>query len=176
MGLAAHDAARYTAAPEAVQLTATAAERVEGPLSPCLADYAQARLSDDPDALSAVSVRFETIGALLYAAEAAYAAARAHRGAGNGRAAAQASVRAAGLHAQCENAAIAWATGFQSGELLTRREEQVALLAAAGHPDAAIATELKISIRTVQNHLARAYRKLAITSRNELANALPTTS
>jgi DNA-binding CsgD family transcriptional regulator len=76
------------------------------------------------------------------------------------------------LHARCEQAAIPWATGFQAGELLTHREEQVALMAAAGNPDAVIATDLQISIRTVQNHLTRAYRKLAVTGRHELPNVL----
>jgi DNA-binding CsgD family transcriptional regulator len=76
------------------------------------------------------------------------------------------------LHAQCENAAIPWASDFQTGELLTRREQQVALMAAAGQPDASIATALQISIRTVQTHLARAYRKLSITGRHELPDAL----
>jgi DNA-binding CsgD family transcriptional regulator len=172
MALAAHDAVRYTASPEAARLVAAAAEQANEPLYPRLADHAHARVTDDPAALTSVSVRLEELGTILYAAEAAYAAARGYRSAGAGRAAAAAAVRAANLHARCQRAAIPWATGFQSGELLTRREQQVALMAAAGNPDAIIATDLQISIRTVQNHLARAYRKLAVTGRRELPNAL----
>ncbi len=174
MGIAAHDAARYTAAAEAAQLAATAAERVDGPLHPCLSDYSSARAADDPQALTASSVRFESLGTILYAAEASYAAAHAYRAAGDGRAAAVTDVRATTLHGRCENAFIPWVAGFQSSETLTCREQQTALLAAAGNPDSAIATELEISVRTVQNHLASAYRKLGITNRGELPDALVT--
>ncbi len=45
-------------------------------------------------------------------------------------------------------------------------------MAAADNSDATIAEQLRISIRTVQNHLNHAYRKLAVTSRRDLANAL----
>jgi DNA-binding CsgD family transcriptional regulator len=172
VGLAAHDAARYTGSPYAAPLVATAAERVDGPLHPCLADYALARAADDPRLLTSVSVRFEALGTILYAAEAAYAAIRAYRAAGDGRAAAVATVRATILHARCENAAIPWAAGFQTGELLTPREQQIALLAAAGDPDGAIAIELEISVRTVQNHLTRVYRRLGISGRRDLPDAL----
>jgi DNA-binding CsgD family transcriptional regulator len=172
VGLAAHDAARYAAAPEAAQLVATAAERVDGPLLQYLSDFAQARVADDPKALTAVSEQFEALGTILYAAEASYAAARAYRAAEEGRAAATASVRATSLHAHCENASIPWVAGFQASETLTGREQQAALLAAVGHPDATIAAELEISVRTVQNHLARAYRKLGVSGRHDLPAAL----
>ena len=52
---------------------------------------------------------------------------------------------------------------------LTSRETEVSRLAARGLSDRAIADELVLSIRTVQSHLASAYRKLGITSRTELA-------
>jgi DNA-binding NarL/FixJ family response regulator len=109
-----------------------------------------------------VSDRLAARGTSLFADEAAYAAAMASRAAGDGRGGARAASRAAELHAACENAAIPWVAGFQSGELLTRREQQVALLAA----------ELEISVRTVQNHLARVYRKLGISRRGDPADAL----
>jgi DNA-binding CsgD family transcriptional regulator len=172
VGLAAHDAARYAAAPEAAPLVATAAERVDGPLHPCLRDFAQARVADDPKALAAVSERFEALGTILFAAEASYAAARAFRLADEGRAAAAASLRATALHARCQGASIPWVAGFQASETLTGREQQTALLASVGYADAAIATELEISVRTVQNHLARAYRKLGVEGRHDLPDAL----
>lgn len=55
---------------------------------------------------------------------------------------------------------------------LTRRELEVARHAAAGMTDRAIATALALSVRTVESHLAAAYRKLAIGSRQELAALL----
>ena len=45
----------------------------------------------------------------------------------------------------------------------------MARLASRGLSDREIADELVLSIRTVQSHLASAYRKLGIGSRTELA-------
>jgi len=55
---------------------------------------------------------------------------------------------------------------------LTDREHQVAKLAAAGVASRDIAEQLFLSIRTVENHLQRAYGKLGVTGRAELAGAL----
>ena len=51
---------------------------------------------------------------------------------------------------------------------LTGREEEVAALAAKGLSDREIADALVVSIRTVESHLAAAYRKLGVTSRRDL--------
>jgi DNA-binding NarL/FixJ family response regulator len=56
---------------------------------------------------------------------------------------------------------------------LTRRELEVARLAATGMTDRDIADALVVSVRTVESHLAATYRKLGITSRQELRDALP---
>ncbi len=61
------------------------------------------------------------------------------------------------------------ATGSAS---LTRREREVAHLAAGGAASRRIAAELGISVRTVDNLLGRAYAKLGIRTRAELADAL----
>ena len=53
--------------------------------------------------------------------------------------------------------------------LLTDRETEVSRLASLGLTDRDIAAELVLSVRTVQSHLASAYRKLGITSRAQLA-------
>ncbi|MEK8107032.1 helix-turn-helix transcriptional regulator [Micromonospora sp. M12] len=47
---------------------------------------------------------------------------------------------------------------------LTAREVQIAGIAARGLSDREIADQLVLSVRTVQTHLGRAYRKLAVTS------------
>ncbi|PZG10630.1 LuxR family transcriptional regulator, partial [Micromonospora craterilacus] len=52
---------------------------------------------------------------------------------------------------------------------LTSRERLVAELAAGGATNAEIAERLVLSVRTVENHLSRAYAKLGITSRGDLA-------
>jgi DNA-binding CsgD family transcriptional regulator len=51
---------------------------------------------------------------------------------------------------------------------LTRRERQVAELAAGGYTAAQIATQLHIGVRTVETHLARSYAKLGVTSKQQL--------
>jgi len=59
---------------------------------------------------------------------------------------------------------------------LTESERSVATLAAAGHSNREIADRLVISIRTVESHLAAAYRKLDIRSRSQLAMAMRSAS
>ena len=172
MTFAAHDAIRYNGAPEAGQLLIAAADRTDGPLYRCLAEYANARLANAPKALVAASLNFEALGTILYAAEASYEAARAYRADDAGRAASAALVRAMHLHARCEDAPIPWAAAFHTVEVLTRREQQIALLAGAGNSDASIAAQLRISIRTVQNHLNHTYRKLAVANRRDLLEAI----
>lgn len=55
---------------------------------------------------------------------------------------------------------------------LTRREREIARLAADGLSDKEIAESLVVSVRTVETHLRAAYRKLAIGSRRDLPAAL----
>jgi DNA-binding CsgD family transcriptional regulator len=59
------------------------------------------------------------------------------------------------------------------GDELTPSELRVAELAAEGHQNKEIATELFLSVATVEAHLTRIYRKLGVRSRTELAHALP---
>lgn len=55
---------------------------------------------------------------------------------------------------------------------LTRRERQIAGLARAGLSDREIAGELSLALRTVEGHLYRAYAKLGVSTREELARTL----
>jgi DNA-binding CsgD family transcriptional regulator len=52
---------------------------------------------------------------------------------------------------------------------LSRREQEVARLAATGQTSQQIAAQLSLSPRTVETHLARIYRKLGLSSRTALA-------
>ena len=62
-----------------------------------------------------------------------------------------------------------WRTGM---EALTPSELRVARLAAQGRTNREIAYELYVTLKTVEGHLARAYAKLEITGRGQLARAL----
>ena len=55
---------------------------------------------------------------------------------------------------------------------LTAAQQQVARLAAGGRSNRQIAEDLFVTIKTVETHLGAVYRKLVITSRDELAEAL----
>lgn len=61
---------------------------------------------------------------------------------------------------------------FSGVDALTASEQRVAQLAAAGATNREIAERLFITAKTVDSHLTRAYRKLGIGSRHELAGAL----
>ena len=123
--------------------------------------------------LHAAGERFEALGALLLAAEAFTSAAERLRAGGDQRGGAGgrcARRRPAGpLPGRPD--AVGGRRHRHRGAA-HRREREVALLAARGMQSRAIADQLFLSFRTVNNHLQRAYEKLGINGRAELAAAL----
>jgi DNA-binding CsgD family transcriptional regulator len=65
---------------------------------------------------------------------------------------------------------------LSGSESLTPSERRIAALAAEGASNREIAETLFLSLKTVEMHLSRAYRKLEIGSRRQLASALQTAS
>jgi DNA-binding CsgD family transcriptional regulator len=79
------------------------------------------------------------------------------------------------LWAHRARAEIARLGGRPAGDRdeLTETERRIAELAASGRSNREIASELFVSERTVEANLTRAYRKLGVRSRTELARRLP---
>ena len=112
-----------------------------------------------------------TEGRLLAAAETATTAARVARAAGLRATARDAADRAARWRSRCAGANTpALADGASAA--LSRRERDVALLASQGLSSKAIAAQLALSPRTVDNLLQRAFAKLGVSSRRDLAARL----
>jgi DNA-binding NarL/FixJ family response regulator len=73
---------------------------------------------------------------------------------------------------RCERERAACAVDARGGRpvrALTKSEEAVASLVAAGRTNREVAAELVVSIKTVESHLAHIYVKLGVRSRTELA-------
>ena len=138
-----------------------------------LADHAEALRGNDGVALEDVAERFAERGLVPLAIEAARASAQAHRDAGSAEGARRLSARTDGLALQVDAALRPAVMVDDHGVRLSRREEEVATLAAAGLSNAAIADRLVLSVRTVESHLYQAFAKLGITSRSDLARYLP---
>ncbi|MDX6334675.1 MAG: hypothetical protein QOG05_2015 [Streptosporangiaceae bacterium] len=169
---ALHGLARLGRAGQAAARLAALAEQIDGDLAPARAAYANAVAAGDSTALDQVSTEFENLGANLYAAEARAEAAVLLRHAGKTRQAAAAEQTAARLLARCEGAATLPLQAMTARVRLTPGELDTAVQAAAGRTNKQIASEMHLSVRTVESHLQRAYEKLGVYGRHELAEAL----
>ena len=171
-----HAAVRLGRAADAVEAMERLALVVDGPLVQLMARHTRALATGDAAGLALVADDLAALGADLLAAEAYRSAANALRREGLGASASAAARRAEELLDVCGHpSSSALELLVASGEELTDRERQVALLAAAGRTSPEIAEALYLSVRTVDTHLHRVYRKLSIEGRHELAQALGTT-
>ncbi len=169
-----NDLVRFGRADEAVERLGQLVELVDGPLVRAHHDHAVAVAARDPDALRAVVDEYESLDVLHFAAEAAAELAELYQQRGSARLAAALMQRAGELSARAGGLRTPPLARSIGVEPLTAREREVALLAAAGRSSRDIANRLYLSARTVETHLARVYRKLGITSREELGEALGT--
>jgi DNA-binding NarL/FixJ family response regulator len=169
--LALHDAIRFGDRSSLQRLIAVA-EGVDGALASVYAAHAEALANRDAEAIMAAAERFEQIGAMLSAADAAAQAALTFHSRDARRASLHAAATADRLAAVCG--------GIQTPALvlaahplpLSTREREIANLVAAGLSNREIAERLVVSTRTVEGHVYRACIKVDVSDRDGLANLL----
>jgi DNA-binding CsgD family transcriptional regulator len=166
-----HDLVRLGERGHASQIRIVLAGSDGGTLWATAAAHAEALDGDDPLGLLEVADDLEHLGVHLVAAEACAQAAVLHLAAGARAAAGDAERRSQALAAECQGArtpGLVVTTEVRSA--LTKREVEVARLAARGRPDREIAEELCLSVRTVETYLYRIYAKLGVDGRSDLAS------
>ena len=158
--------------PERGAALADVAGSLPAPMLQELTRFTTALCDGDPEALIAVADRHADLG-LVWTATRAYTAGLAALRASGGAA------RAAEVHEEARRRLEVWgdeaAAGMRSaaeGAELTAREDEIARLAASGMTNQDIARRLLISVRTVENHLHRVFRKLGVDNRTDMSRVL----
>jgi DNA-binding NarL/FixJ family response regulator len=167
-----HEAARAGAAEQVVDRAHALTGQTDSPLAQARLAHVAALASGDADELAAAAAALERVGSMLAAAEAAAAASHRYGAAGDQRRAAAMSGVSRRLAGECEGARTPGLQTFDVPVPLTDREREIAQLAARGLTSRAIAEQLVVSTRTVENHLQRVYTKLGVSGRSELADLL----
>ena len=167
-----HDAVRLGGGPEIARRLVEVATHADGGLIQAALEHAHAILTNDHDALEGAATRFEQAGCILLAAEAAAQAGDVAARGGLRQRASAARRWATELAARCEGACPPIIAGLTEPDGLTRRESEIAHLAAMGLTNRQIADRLVTSVRTVEGHLYQAYAKLGVSNRSALINLL----
>ncbi|HEY2203450.1 MAG TPA: LuxR C-terminal-related transcriptional regulator [Pseudonocardia sp.] len=171
---ALHEVVRLGRADLVADRLAALTADTQGELDPLYGRHARAQAELDGAGLDLVASGFAAIGADLLAAEAAADATHAHAATGNEARAAVSAMRSRAWLENCEGArtlALTLPAGVIAVQL-TRREREIAWLAAGGASSAEICRRLVLSVRTVDNTLQSVYRKLGLAGRRELPDAL----
>jgi DNA-binding CsgD family transcriptional regulator len=169
--IAAHDAVRLGDPKQVAAWLQGSVSEADGPFAQICLQHALCATSKDPHGLLEVSDNFGRLGMNLFAAEAAAQAGallRSTQQAGRARAA---DTRAWFLLRNCEGARTPALTELRAPGL-TKREHEIAQLAATGLTSRQIASNLVTSVRTVDNHLHSVFSKLGVSDRTELAGLL----
>jgi len=171
---AAHSVARYGRRQAGLDLARDLPVPVQGPLPALRLAHLEALVEADVDRLLGVAEGFAELGADLLAAEAyAVAAAQARYG-GDIRKAA--NVTGAGRQIAARLGGVRTpdllVVASAAATNLTKREREIAMLAANGMTSQAIADSLVVSVRTVDNHLQNIFRKVGVRTRQGLRDAL----
>ena len=160
--LTAHVAVRIGRADAIIDEVRAIAAAPSGELVASIVEHAEALVSNNADAVLAAAERLAAAGLLAGAADAARQAMSLARADNRERLARRAALRASG-----------WSRGLDGArptddDLLSDREWEIAERAANRERSKEIAESLGLSARTVDNHLTSIYRKLGVSSRDEL--------
>jgi len=136
-----------------------------------LHEHVDAVLSGDPERMSRVAERLDTVG-LTASARTLWVEAAGSFGRRGKNERARACLRSLEASGRGLNLLDPIEYRMSQDDALTAREWEVAKAAANRQRSAEIAKNLGVSTRTVDNHLSRIYRKLGVRSRLELASAL----
>jgi DNA-binding NarL/FixJ family response regulator len=165
-----HDALRVAGTAAVAESLEAVSAGMEGDLAVARRAHARAVCDDDPAAAVEAARRLAAAGADLAAAELAAGAVPRLRRRGSPAAARAALQQARTWRESCVGAATPEL--LMPTVTLTPRQLEVARRAAAGERSRAIADQLGVSVRTVENLLQRAYERLGVSGRDELAVAL----
>ena len=162
---------RIAPSPPLAQRLAEVAVLTDSVLVGLFAEHAHALISRNPEQMLDVSRRFAVLPAWRLAAETATRASEMYEKQGQPKAGQIAARAAADYAGHCEG-------GFRllvaAPELarLSKRELEIAHLAAEGRPSKEIADRMYLSRRTVDSHLYHVYTKLGVSDRAGLADLL----
>jgi DNA-binding CsgD family transcriptional regulator/tetratricopeptide (TPR) repeat protein len=159
--------------PHAASLLKRIATTSEGPLASLALAALAAKRDHDPKKLDGLSGRYAELLLDLHAAECAAAASTEWRNLGENEHALASLQHAREFLTRCDGARPpTLARDAEPHTRLTRREREIARLAARGDSSAVIAEQLFLSTRTVESHLYKVFTKLGVTKRSELNVAL----
>lgn len=154
---------------EAAEALAEVACRTDSRLVAVHARRAAALVAGRIDALALAAAAYESMGVGLDAVE---TWAEVARRAGDERQAAQARRRVGVLAALCEGLRTPGLGDVDTHPVLTDREAEIAAMVVAGASRQDIADHLVVSVRTIDSHLQRMYRKLGVRGREGLVDVL----
>ena len=145
---------------------------VEGLLGKAVGLQAQAVISGRGVDFELAASSFAQMDSSLIASEIWAEASAAYRREGLQARSTKAAKKSHEMADLCEGAKIRPVSWPDQVEPLSRRQREVALLAAQGASNVEIAGALSLSVRTVESHLYAAFAKLGVTARDELNSAL----
>jgi DNA-binding CsgD family transcriptional regulator len=145
---------------------------VDGLLGKTVGLHARAVISKRGADLELAAASFAQMSFSLTASELWAAASTAYRREGLQARSTKAAKRSHEMADLSEGAKLKPVSLPDQVEPLSRRQREVALLAAQGASNAEIADALSLSVRTVESHLYAAFAKLGLSGREELTSAL----